>query len=64
MLSKAFQSKAPNKHPKDNKSYDNLVKYHLNTLIAVYLHLCRDVETRLNVFLVKFQTDSPIVPFF
>ena len=62
-LIKAFQSKAPSKHPKDNKSYDNLVKYHLNPLIPVYLHLFRDFMTRLNVFLVKFQTDSPVVPF-
>ena len=63
MLIKAFQSKAPSKHPKDNKSYDNLVKYHLNPLIPVYLYLFRDFMTRLNVFLVKFQTDSPVVPF-
>ena len=61
-LIKAFQSEATSKRPKDNKS-DNLVKYHLNPLIPVYLHLFRDVATRLNVFLVKFQTDSPMVPF-
>ena len=62
-LIKAFQSKALSKCPKDNKSYDNLVKCHLNSLISVYLHLFRDVATRLNVFLVKFQTDCPMVPF-
>ena len=62
-LIKAFQSKALSKCPKDNKYYDNLVKCHLNSLITVYLDLFRDVATRLNVFLVKFQTDSPMVPF-
>ena len=62
-LIKAFQAKVPSKRPKDNKSYNNLVQYHLNSLIPVYLHLFRDVASRLNVFLVKFQTDSPMVPF-
>ena len=62
-LIKSFQAKPPSKRPKDNKSYDNLVQYHLNPLIPVYLHLFKDVAARLNVFLVKFQTDSPMVPF-
>ena len=62
-LIKAFQAKVPSKRPKDNISYNNLVKYHTNPLIPVYLHLFRDVAARLNVFLVKFQTDSPMVPF-
>ena len=63
MLIKAFQAKLPSKCPKDNKSYDNLVQYYLNPLIPVYLHLFRDVAVILNIFLVKFQTDSPMVPF-
>ena len=63
MLIKAFQAKLPSKCPKDNKSYDNLVQYYLNHLIPVYLHLFRDVAVILNIFLVKFQTDSPMVPF-
>ena len=62
-LIKVFQSKAPSKQPKDNKFCDNLVKYHLNPLIPVNLHLFRDVATRLNVFLVKLQTSSLMVPF-
>ena len=63
MLIKAFLAKLPSKRPKDNKSYDNLVQYYLNPLIPVYFHLFRDVVARLNIFLVKFQTDSPMVPF-
>ena len=62
-LIKAFQGKVPSKRPKDNKSYDNLVQYYLNPLIPVYLHLFRDLAARLNIFLVKFQTDSLMVPF-
>ena len=62
-LIKVFQSKAPSKQPKDNKFCDNLVKYHLNPLIPVNLHLFRDVATRLNVFLAKLQTGSLMVLF-
>ena len=62
-LIKVIQAKVPSKRPKDNTSYENLVVYHANSLIPVYLHLFRDVAVRLNVFLVKFQTDSPMVPF-
>ena len=58
-----IKAKAPSKRPKDNKSYDNLVQYYLNPLIPVYFHLFRDVAAILNIFLVKFQTDSPMVSF-
>ena len=34
-LIKVFQSKAPSKRPKYNKSYNNLVKHHLNPLVHV-----------------------------
>ena len=36
---------------------------YLKPLIPVYLHLFRDIAARLNIFLVKFQTGSPMVPF-
>ena len=62
-LIKEILAKPPSKRPKDNKSFDNLVKYHASPLIPVYLHLFRDVAARLNIFLIKFQTDSPMVPF-
>ena len=62
-LMKVFVAKAPRKQPKDNISYNNLKAYHTNPLIVIYLHLFRDVAARLNCFLIKFQTDGPMVPF-
>ena len=37
--------------------------YYTNHLIVVYLHFLRNVATRLNCSLIKFQTDGPTVPF-
>ena len=62
-LIQVFVGKCHSKQPKDNKSYDHLKECHTNPLISVYLHLFRDVAARLNSFLVKFQTDAPMVPF-
>ena len=59
-LIKVFLSKCPSSQPKDNKSDENLKECHTNPLIIVHLHLFRDVAAR---FLVKFQTDAPMVPF-
>ena len=58
-----FTSKVPSKQPKSNKSYEVLKQHRNNSLIIVYLNLFRDVAARLNNFLVKFQTDAPMVPF-
>lgn len=62
-LIKFTLAKVPSKQPKDNKSYQNLVKYHTSPLIKVELHLFKDVAFILNEFLVTFQTDNPMVPF-
>ena len=62
-LIKFFLLKPPSQRPKENRSFDNLVKYHLNPLVPVQLHLFKDMATILNGFLVNFQTDSPMVPF-
>ena len=58
-----FLLKAPSQRPKENLSLDNIVKYHLNPLVPVQLHLFKDMATILNGFLVNFQTVSPMVPF-
>ena len=58
-----FLLKPPSQRPKENRSFDNLVKYHLNPLVPVQLHLFKDMATILSGFLVNFQTDSPMVPF-
>ena len=60
---KLFAAKAPRKQPKDNASYNNLKAHYTNPFITVYLHLFRDVTAHLNGFLIKFQTDGPMVPF-
>ena len=62
-LIKLFLAKAPSRQPKDILSYKNSMEQHLNPLVIVYLHLFRDVAARLNVCLIKLQTDSPMVPF-
>lgn len=62
-LIKFTLQKPKSKQPQDNKSYDNLVKYHTNPLVMVELHLFKDVAFILNRFLVTFQTDNPMVPF-
>ena len=63
-LIKLYVAKAPSKQPKYNISYNNLKEYHTNPLIVFYLHLFRDVAARLNCFLIKFQTDGLMIPFF
>ena len=63
VLIKFFLLKPPSQRPKENRSFNNLVKYHLNPLVPVQLHLFKDMATILNGFLVSFQTDSPMVPF-
>ena len=60
---KFFLLKPPSQRPKESRSFDNLVKYHLNPLLSVQLHLFKDMATILNGFLVFFQTDARRVPF-
>ena len=62
-LSSFFLLKPPSERPEENRSFDNLVKYYLNPLVHVQLHLFKDMATILNGCLVNFQTDSPMVPF-
>ena len=62
-LIKLFATKTPSKQPKDNASYNNLKGHYNNPFIVVYLYLFWDVAAHLNGFLIKFQTDDPIVPF-
>ena len=62
-LIKLYVATAPSKQPKDNISYNNLKVDHTNPLIVVNLHLFGDVAARLNCFIIKFQTDGPMMPF-
>lgn len=51
------------KRPKDNKSYDTLVKYHLDETMLAKFHFFKHIASLLQEFLVSFQTDKPMVPF-
>ena len=62
-LINSFAAKVPSKQPKNNASYNNLKEHYTNPFTIVYLHLFRDIAARLNGFLIKFQTDGPMVPF-
>ena len=58
-----FQSLSQSKRPKNNKSYDLLVKYADDSLILVKFQFFKDIASILSSYLVKFQTDAPIMPF-
>ena len=49
--------------PKQNKSYHVLLKKHTNPLVPLYFKFFESIATKLNAFLRRFQTDSPMVPF-
>lgn len=49
--------------PKKNKSFDILVKKQNDPLILVKFQILKELASKLNAFLVCFQTDSPMIPF-
>ena len=51
------------KRPQKNKSYDTLVLKKDDISMKVKFCIFRDIAHRLNTFLVKFQTDAPMLPF-
>ena len=53
----------PSKRPKDNSSYDTLVKYQSDITMKVKLQVFKDIAHKTNMFLTAFQTDGPMVPF-
>ena len=63
LLIKDFLLKPVSKRPSGNVSYDTLVKMHKDPIMPVKLHIFRDVASKLNTFLVTFQSDAPLVPF-
>ena len=46
-----------------NKSYDRLIEHQKDVLVPLKLQFFEEVAKQLNSFLIKFQTDSPMVPF-
>ena len=54
--------KPASKMPNNNVSFDNLVASYKDILIPVKLHIFQDIAALLNTFLVKFQSNAPLVP--
>ena len=57
-------SKQPGKGDLEkHKSYGALVRYHKNLMVPLMIIFFQEVAEKLNSFLKRFQTDSPMVPF-
>lgn len=56
-----FQSMTKSRRPLNNKSYDILVKYHVDALMIVKFQFFYDVAIMLTPFLKQFQTDAPMM---
>ena len=58
------KSKQPGKGKEgQNKSYDRLIEYQKDVLVPLKLQFFEEVAKQLNSFLIKIQTDSPMVAF-
>ena len=53
----------PSKRPKDNSSYDTLVRYQSDITMKVKLQVFEDMAHNTNMFFSAFQMDGPMVPF-
>ena len=58
------KSKQPGKGKEvQNKIYGRLIEHQKDVLVPLKLQFFEEVAKQLNSFLIKFQTDSPTVPF-
>ena len=60
---KYFQSLTQSKRPKNNKSYDTLVRNYNDKLMLSKMQFFHDIARILREFLLYFQTDNPMMPF-
>ena len=60
---KHFLSVSQSACPKNIISFDMLVQYHSNTFMIVKFNVLTELASKLNAFLVKFQTYSPMISF-
>ena len=58
-----YETLTVSKRPQNNKSYETLVCHKNDIVMKVKFCIFRDLAHRLNVYLVKFQTDAPMMPF-
>ena len=60
---KHFLSLSQSACPKNIISFDMLVQYHSNAFMIVKFNVLKELASKLNAFLVKFQTYSPMISF-
>ena len=60
---KHYEVLAPSKRPRNNKSYDTMVKHADDKLMPAKLQFFGDIAHMLGDFLRGFQTNSPMMPF-
>ena len=53
-----FLSLTQSKRPKNNKSYDTMVKHHIYSLMLVKIQFFRDIACLLQIYLIQFQNDA------
>ena len=58
-----FLSLAQSKRPKNNKSYDTVVKHHMDSLMLVKMQFFKHIINILQTYLTRFQSDAPYIPF-
>ena len=51
------------KRPKQNKSYEALVKHYLDRVMLAKFHFFKFVASIFKNYLTSFQTDNPMLPF-
>ena len=60
---KYWLSLCKSKQPKNNNSYNTLVEHCKDPLMIAKLHFFKYLTSLLRPFLVRFQTESPVLPF-
>ena len=60
---KYWRSLPKSKHPRNNKSFDTLVKYHTDKLMVPKLYFLKYIASILRPFLLRFQISKSMIPF-
>ena len=60
---KHCQVLSASERPKQNKSYETLVKHYLDRVMLAKFHFFKFVASIFKNYLTSFQTDNPVLPF-
>ena len=60
---KHWQVLLASKRPKQNKSYETLVKHYLDCVMSAKFHFFKFVASIFKNYLTSFQKDNPMLPF-